>query len=350
MPCKCRDDERVLALVAKDLASRFPELVRLDDGDGWEVHPELGAIRTCVGSRRRWSTLAEFAQFLRNAVPAGRLDEIRITWIEADRPIEQQLPALLHAEPVSKAAPLESTELLSILKEGRLESWFQPIVHADSREVWGYECLVRGRNAEGQTVDPSTLLGWARQEDLLFMFDRVCRETHLANARDLPPDARVLINFLPTTIYVPEFCLKTTVVAADRAGIDPSRIVFEVVESEKTVDRAALTSILDHYRKSGFGVALDDIGAGYSGLTMLADLDPDIIKLDRDLVVAAPKSTIHMDVCRSLAKLAKDRGKLILAEGIETDDHEAAMMELGVDLLQGFRYGYPAPLENHRAA
>jgi len=230
------------------------------------------------------------------------------------------------------------------MQSGGIQTFYQPVFQNDCKSVWGYECLMRGLADDGSLVMPKQLLEWATQERLIFMLDRICRETHIRNAAAvLPDDVAILINFLPTAIYEPSFCLKTTIAAAKSAGIAPNRVIFEVVETEKVLDSDHLSSILNEYRKSGFRVALDDVGSGFAGLTMLADLNPDLIKMDRELVQGAVKSEMHRIIVRALVQIAKASGSLILAEGVETEAELALMKSFGVDLFQGFLLGRPAP-------
>ena len=204
---------------------------------------------------------------------------------------------------------------------------------------------MRGRTTEGEIVYPDRMIAWSKQEKLTFLLDRVCRETHLRNAsRHLAArDVHVLINFLPTAVYDPVFCLATTVAAARAGGLSPERIIFEVIETEQVADLAHLKSILNHYRLKGFRVALDDLGSGYSGLAMLGDLDPDLIKIDRHLIARALDSPMHRSICAALIQLGRDHGKLVLAEGIETVAERELFGKLGVDLFQGYLFGRPAP-------
>ena len=175
------------------------------------------------------------------------------------------------------------------------------------------------------------------------MLDRICRETHIANAaKALPDDVSVLINFLPTAIYDPGFCLRTTRAAAKRAGLDPARVIFEVVETENVSDLEHLRGILDHYRQGGFRTALDDVGAGYAGLTMLAELSPNLIKIDRELIRQAPGSKMHRIICYALSEIARQSGALCLAEGIETEQEYQTILGIGVDLVQGYYFAKPA--------
>jgi EAL domain-containing protein (putative c-di-GMP-specific phosphodiesterase class I) len=178
------------------------------------------------------------------------------------------------------------------------------------------------------------------------MLDRVCRETHLRNAGKavIPDHAKLLINFMPTAIYKPEYCLQTTMAAAREARIAPDRVVFEVVEQYEVKNPHHLRSILQFYQKHGFRTALDDLGSGYAGLNLLADLNPDLLKIDRELISKAVSSTMHRAVCEALVRMGTQTGKIVLAEGIETVDELRMMIAMGCDLLQGYYLGKPAAL------
>lgn len=344
MACPCQTGDRTLLLVAANLSTKFPEFADFQPGDGWELLPDIDAVQINVGRTRQFKTLAEVVNFLRTVIPADRLSQLKAAWSPGCVSIKEQIASLLDAKPILEMAPLDATPLLDILQHRRIDTWFQPIFNAGDLSLWGYECLMRGRDSQGQVVFPDKLISWARQENLLFMLDRICREKHIENAgaAGLPEHAKVLINFMPTAIYEPSFCLRTTMAAAERCGVDASRIIFEVVESEEVPDREHLKSILGYYRTHGFKVALDDVGAGYSGLMMLADLNPDLIKIDRALIQKAPQSRMHLGICRSLIELAHDCGKLALAEGVETAEERALLAGLGVDLFQGYHFARPS--------
>ena len=345
MHCECKTDQRRLALVLRDF-DEYPELQTFGSEHGWEFHPALGAVCVDVGEGQAMSGIAELATFLRAVLEPARFGGVRAAWVRRELPVQDQIPALIHAEPLASMVSADSSELMPLLNEERIESWFQPVFRAGSLELWGYECLMRGRALDGSLVPPVTLLDWARQEHLTFMLDRVVRELHLraAGRLQVPGHCQFLVNFLPTAIYRPDFCLATTVRAARESGIAPERITFEVVETEQMADHDHLRRILAHYREKGFGVALDDVGSGYSGLSLLGDLDPDMIKIDRELVRKAAESSAHRGICASLVGLGRDHGHLVLAEGVETEAEWGVMEELGVDLLQGYLFGRPSPI------
>ncbi|HEY0016683.1 MAG TPA: EAL domain-containing protein [Longimicrobium sp.] len=350
LPCECRTDARSLVVMAPGL-ERYPELRGLTPGEDWVVHPALGAVRVEVGSGSRWSGVAEVAAFLRTELDAERFGALRAAWAQRGAPLEEQLVTLLHAERLADMVQVDSSQLTAMLAERRVETWYQPIFWAGTLELWGYECLMRGRAVDGSLVSPATLLEWARQEHLAFLLDRHVREMHLRNAgaAGLGPPHHLLINFLPTAIYRPEFCLRTTVRAVAESGLEPDHVVFEVVETEHVPRREHLRDLLAFYRNTGFKVALDDVGSGFSGLSLLADLNPDLIKIDRELVSRSVEGGLHRDVCESLARLGQQNGQMVLAEGVETEAEWRVMTELGVNLLQGYLFGRPDPVPAREA-
>lgn len=345
--CDCNSDARALVLLAKNFPVEYPEIVEFASGGDWLYNPDLHAVRVEVGGEQPWHGIAEVLDFLRTVLgDPRRVEGLRAVWVKRDRPLSEQVLQLIHAEPLVSMVQTDSSPLVEMLSARRVETWYQPVVRADTGELWGHECLMRGRTAAGELVGAPQMLAWASQERLTFMLDRICREVHLENAgrTGCGGEHKFLINFLPTAIYRPEFCLRTSMAAAKRSGLLPRQIIFEVVETEKVTDREHLRKILAFYRDAGFGVALDDVGSGYAGLSLLGDLQPDLIKLDRELVVKAVDSGFHREICASLIRLGKKHDRLVLAEGVETADELALMRELGVDLFQGFLFGRPGPV------
>lgn len=347
--CDCQSGNRTLVLLAKNFDETFSAFAGFGAAENWSSFPEYGVVQIEVGAGKRFSGAGEVFNFLR-AVCQDRtaVENLRAAWLDRKLHLAQQLVGLgAQAAPLAQFAASEdgATRLLDILQNRRIESWFQPVVEARTGAVWGYECLMRGRAADGALIGALQLLEWAQQENLKFMLDRVCRETHLENAGRLTDrkDCRFLINFLPTAIYQPEYCLQTSLAAMRRSGLAPEQIIFEVVESEKVADTDHLMRILDFYRRSGFGVALDDLGSGYAGLALLGDLRPDLIKIDRQIVSKSTVSKSHRNICSSLVRLGKENGQTVLAEGVETAEEVELMRSLGVDLMQGYYFGKPAP-------
>ena len=242
-------------------------------------------------------------------------------------------------------ARAQSRWLLEMLSANRLTSWFQPIVSCqDSSQIFAYECLMRGRENDGEMVLPDRILGVARGAGLLFQLDRAARLTAIAQAAQHGLNTRIFINFTPTAIYDPVNCLRSTVKAADEAGIARERIVFEVIESEFVHDVPHLNCTLDYYRGSGFKVALDDVGAGYSNLNLLTELRPDYMKLDMQMTRDVDSDPYKATVARKLLETAREIGVETVAEGVETPEEHAWLCANGADYIQGFHIAKPAAI------
>jgi EAL domain-containing protein (putative c-di-GMP-specific phosphodiesterase class I) len=251
---------------------------------------------------------------------------------------------VLHAKPLQRYINMiDDKEFFDVIKNQSLTSYFQPIIDVNTNSIYGYETLTRGVKADGSLIYPDELFEKSARNDMNFKLDRMCRESALKTAATKKVNKKVFINFLPTSVYDPEFCLKSTVKWAKQLEIDPSNIIFEVVETEKVTDQNHLKSILEYYRNEGFKIALDDVGEGYSSLNMIIELKPDIIKIDRNIIKDIDKDDYKVSVYKALVSLARDRGIKILAEGIETAYELEIIKEIGVDYLQGYYFAKPLP-------
>jgi len=348
MLCECRSAARRLAVFGPAFREQLEAVNAIFASDAWQAMADGDGAIITLQPGTAWSGVSDVVNFLRSAGGEAAMDDLQMGWLpgcpSADLADGAARDALVDVQPMRNALNIAPTPLLDVLMNRRIQTWFQPVFRAD-QSLWGHECLARAHDAAGERIAPSTLFADARAERLTFMLDRVCRETHVASAgaAGLPEDSKILINFLPTAIYEPAFCLRTTEALIRKHRIAHDRIIFEVVESEQVADREHLIKIFGHYRKNGFQVALDDVGAGYAGLSMLGDLNPDLIKIDRDLVIKAENSRMHRSICNGLIQIAHEFDKLALAEGVETREQCDMMRNLGADLIQGFYLGRPSP-------
>ena len=216
---------------------------------------------------------------------------------------------------------------------------FQPIVDVDSRTVFAHEALVRGADGAGAFAVLSTVDDANR-----VAFDRACRTKaiEMAGALDLIGDGSALsINFLPNAVHDPARCVLPTLELVAAARVPTSRIIFEFTETEQ-VEPAHLNAILRTYKALGFLTAIDDFGAGYSGLTLLSRFQPDIVKLDMALIRGLDADRVKRAIVRAIVRLAADLGVAVVAEGIETEREYLAWQDMGVRLLQGYLFARPA--------
>lgn len=243
--------------------------------------------------------------------------------------------------------------LIEAIDAGRYTTWFQPIVTAkdpDPGRPFAREGLFRLTDRNGTMVPPGHVFSVAQDSNLLFRLDLVARRSAAEAAAAAGIRGKVFVNFNPSSVYDPSYCLRTTAAAIEELGLRPEDVVFELTETHRVQDRAHLKGILAFYRQAGFGVALDDVGAGWSGLTLMHEIWPDYVKVDMDLVRGIDADPFKQTIVHHLLSMARKHGIKTIAEGIETAAEAAWVTAEGVDYLQGFLFGRPAPLPRVAAA
>ncbi len=255
-----------------------------------------------------------------------------------------RLSAIAHVTPLQRfISMVQSDWLHDLLQEERVTSHFQPIVHAaDPTRPFAHEALLRGLDPAGELIPPGRLFDAARDAGFLFQLDLLARRTAIYDAARNDLTGCLFINFNPTAIYDPTFCLRTTVAAIDATGFSRERIVFEVTESDRAQDAGHLQKILTFYRSAGFRIALDDFGSGYSSLNLLHQLRPDFLKLDIELIRGVHADPYKALIARNILETARGLGLQTVAEGIETPEELAWVQAHGADFVQGYLLGRPA--------
>jgi EAL domain-containing protein (putative c-di-GMP-specific phosphodiesterase class I) len=164
----------------------------------------------------------------------------------------------------------------------------------------------------------------------------------IAGPLSIGGDSQLNINFLPNAVYEPAACIRATLEAARRTRFPLERITFEIVEQEEPADAGHLQRIITEYRRIGFRVALDDFSTGFSGLSRLALLKPDIVKLDRVMIQDCDRDPFRLAIIRSLVSLCRETGIKLVLEGVETAAEVAALRAAGGRFMQGFFFAKPA--------
>ena len=216
---------------------------------------------------------------------------------------------------------------------------FQPIFDIVTGSVFAYEALVRG--LQGQSA-AEVIAGV--EPDMIYKFDQTCRvkAIELAGRLFTPDNATKLsINFMPNAVYEPNACIRASLAAARRVGFDPGRLMFEFTEDERMRDVGHVRRIIEAYRERGFTTAVDDFGAGYAGLGLLADLRPDMLKLDMALIRGIDASMARQVIVACVVRMAEALGIGCIAEGIETVAELQTVREIGIRLCQGYLLGKP---------
>ncbi|HWS28390.1 MAG TPA: EAL domain-containing protein, partial [Xanthomonadales bacterium] len=178
-----------------------------------------------------------------------------------------------------------------------------------------------------------------------YRFDQACRirAIELASRLGLQriADCKLSINFLPNAVYRPETCIRATLEAADQFNFPLDRLMFEVTEVEQIEDPSHLKRIFDEYSKRGFTTAIDDFGAGYSGLNLLASFQPHVIKLDMALTRNIDRDVVRQAIVAGIIQVALRLKIEVIAEGIETLEERDTLIGLGVHLMQGYLFARP---------
>lgn len=219
---------------------------------------------------------------------------------------------------------------------GELRMAFQPIIDVQRREVFAYEALVRG--ADGRSAG-QVLAAVGPQQ--LYSFDQTCRVLAIDTAQRLGLQTRLSINFLPNAVYDPATCIRLTLAAARKVGFPPERLIFEMTEAEQIRDPQHALSIVRDYQRLGFLTAIDDFGAGYSGLNLLADYQPHLVKLDMALVREIDHNRARQAIVRGVLGTCQALGVQVVAEGVETRAEYDFLRSLGITMFQGYLIARP---------
>ena len=214
---------------------------------------------------------------------------------------------------------------------------YQPIVDLRDRSIFAHEALVRGVNGEGA----HTVLDQVDDSNR-YRFDQRCRTLAITTAAQMGMQSHLSINFMPNAVYRPELCIRTTLEAARAQHFPLDRLIFETLESQHVDTSPHFPHILRESREFGFKTAIDDFGAGYSGLNLLANFQPDLIKLDMALIRDVDQDRVRQAIVRGIVTICAELGVTVIAEGIESAGERDFLSDCGIYLMQGYWFAKPA--------
>ncbi len=264
--------------------------------------------------------------------------------VHAGRLLDKALRDALESAALSRRSDeLAARERLQdLLVRERVVTAYQPIIKLADRSVLGYEALSRGARGSGfETAD--LLFGAAESHGLLLELDRLCRIRALLSTGRISSAAMVFVNTLPATLRDPNFRGKALIDFLDRAMVAPQRIVIEITEKLVIENYGLFRETMHYFTDLGMSFAVDDVGAGYSGLESIANLKPQFLKIDTSLVRDLHISKINREMVKAIALMARAIGATVVAEGIHSEDEVRALMDLGVVFGQGFHLARPDP-------
>ena len=221
----------------------------------------------------------------------------------------------------------------------RVATWFQPIVDTESGRAAGWEALSRFTSPDGSPSPwgPADWFAAAKGSRLGAELEAVALRRALASVADLPPDTFLTMNVSPSAMTSEPVGR----VLADH--VDLSRVIIEITETDAVDDVRSVSSVCAGIRAAGGVVAVDDAGSGYAGLALIASLRPQLIKVDRELVSGCDSDPVRLSLMTALGVWAGGMDAWLLAEGVETAAEYAAVVDLGIPLVQGWFTGRPGP-------
>lgn len=319
---------RVLALAS---ANRWPAVAV---GDSRTLRLDLGRAE-----------VDRFVTMLYGELKGPELADLRVVTTAGRVPGPEDLARVLSGSVFVNR--FKAGWLVDAIEAGRYTTWYQPIVRADDPDParpFAREGLFRLMDRDGTVIPPGHVFSVAADAGLLFSLDLVARRSAVEAAVRARVRSKLFINFNPSSIYDPSYCLRTTAAAIEELGMRPSDVVFELTETHRAHDKTHLKGILAFYRNAGFGIALDDVGSGWSGLNLLHELRPDYVKIDMELIRDIHADPFRQTIVHHLLSIAESQRIHTIAEGIETAEEAAWLIARGVDYLQGYHFARPAPL------
>jgi diguanylate cyclase (GGDEF)-like protein len=236
---------------------------------------------------------------------------------------------------------LPNRELVrDIIADERVDAVFQPIIDLKKRAILGYEALTRGPQ-DTPLHKPLALFEAATALGLETELEILCRKNSIRAFARLALDAKLFLNISPGALTNPGFKKGKTLRYLEEFGISPERVVIEVTEQHKTRGYRLLAEALAHYRSMGFTVALDDLGAGYSGLRLWTEVLPDYIKIDKHFINNIHNDRIKSSFVTSLYRMASASNCQVIAEGVERADELKVLQKIGISFMQGYYFARP---------
>jgi EAL domain-containing protein (putative c-di-GMP-specific phosphodiesterase class I) len=213
---------------------------------------------------------------------------------------------------------------------------YQPIVSWSRREVFGYEALLRSR--ETSLPHPGAILDAAERLDRIHDLGRTIRACAALPAPQMPEGSMLFVNLHTQDLLDPDLFDRDRPLAriADR-------VVLEITERASLHQIRDVSVRISELREMGFRLAVDDLGAGYAGLTSFAQLEPEVVKLDMALVRGVHLQPTKLTLVRTMISMCRELGMQVVAEGIETPEERDAIVDAGCDLLQGYLFAKPGP-------
>jgi len=234
-----------------------------------------------------------------------------------------------------------SSKILDIILEGKnIIPVYQPIVSLSDGQIFGYEALSRiFDNYLGIRIE--NLFKLADKLGKSWELEALCRKKALKNAKEMDTQKKLFLNVNPNIIHDAEFKSGFTKSRLEKYGLNFKNIVFEITERSAILNSETFFESINHYKSQNYNIAIDDVGSGFSGLNTINEIRPNIIKLDMNLTRNIDKDEIKQNLCKAMVDFGKNCGIKLIVEGIETKEELKTLINLNVELGQGYYLGIP---------
>jgi len=234
-------------------------------------------------------------------------------------------------------------ELNRIIQERQIRTVFQPIISLTDGSLLGHEALSRV-TCPGEIGTPERLFAAATAHNRLWELELLCRTTALESAARLPSRChtrKLFININPHTMHDEKLQKGFTKEFLRQYELAPQDLIFEITERNAISDTKAFRAAIDHYRSQDYQIAVDDAGAGYAGLTLISEVNPEYLKLDMSLTRNVDTDDLKAALIKAMVELSRQSNIALIAEGIETLGELKALIDLGVQYGQGYLIQHP---------
>lgn len=235
----------------------------------------------------------------------------------------------------------KAAELNRILSQAQIHTVFQPIVSLREGEILGYEALSRGPS-ESILASPLALFKAADELGMTWELELICRQKAIERAGKLDDGRFLFINIDPNIIRDEKFKRGFTKEFLKTHDISPDSIIFEITERTAIGDYETFSQVLSNYTEQGYKIAIDDMGAGYSGLRTITNTKPHYIKIDMELIRDIDRDAFKQALIKNIVNLSLSTNIKVIAEGIETEGELQTLIRLGVYAGQGYYLQRPA--------
>lgn len=339
---KYKDD----LLVAHDYYSDgLTFFLKINDEKQSVIHIE-NMLRTLMPKLERW--IYTKYPYFNHTFEIGYMFIERQQGSTQDALYTAQQQAVAMAEKRIQSRYIETLlEIRDLIQKRDISLLAQPIIDLSKNQIKAWEFLTRGPSGTA-LENPLQLFSLARQSNLIYDLELLVLEKAFQMINRVCCKEDVFLNFTPITLGNKRFIPALEKLLTRFSDIKPSKIIFEVTERDSIEGLTFFHDNIKQLRQTGFRIAVDDTGAGYSSLHTISELLPDIIKIDRSVIQDIDTNKVKESMLKGLILIAKETGSLVVAEGIEKKEEADVLIRNEVDLAQGYFYARPGTLEKER--